>query len=58
MRKVECALRITVAVLAIALATGCGSGASSEQANPSFSSNEPAPLDRVGNRGTPFSASV
>jgi hypothetical protein len=51
-------LRITVAVVAIALATGCGSGASSEQANPSFSSNEPAPLDRVSNRGTPFSAPV
>jgi hypothetical protein len=51
-------LRVTVALLAIALATGCGSGASTEQASPSFSSNEPAPLDRVSNRGTPFSAPV
>lgn len=52
-------MRLTFAVIAIALATaGCGSGTSSEQANPSFSSDEPAPLDRVSNRGTPFSAPV
>jgi hypothetical protein len=51
-------LRITVVLTAIALATGCGSGASIEQADPSTPSNEPAPLDRVSNRGTPFSSSL
>jgi hypothetical protein len=49
-------LRITVGLIAIVLATGCGSGASSEQADPGFPSNEPAPLDRVSNRGSPFSS--
>jgi hypothetical protein len=49
-------VRITVAVIAIALFSGCGSGVSSEQADPRYQSNEPAPLDRVSNRGTPFSS--
>lgn len=49
-------MRITVALIAVALFTGCGSGVSSEQADPGYQSNEPAPLDRVSNRGTPFSS--
>jgi hypothetical protein len=49
-------LRITVALIAVVLATGCGSAVSSEQADPAYQSNEPAPLDRVSNRGTPFSS--
>jgi hypothetical protein len=49
-------VRITVALIAVALFTGCGSGVSSEQADPGYQSNEPAPLDRVSNRGTPFSS--
>jgi hypothetical protein len=49
-------VRITVALIAVALFTGCGSGVSSEQADPSYQSTEPAPLDRVSNRGTPFSS--
>jgi hypothetical protein len=52
------ALRVTVALLALVVVTGCGSGTSSEAADPDFRSNEPAPLDRVSNRGTPFSAPV
>ncbi len=49
-------MRTTVALIAVAFVTGCGSGVSSEQADPSYQSNEPAPLDRVSNRGTPFSS--
>jgi hypothetical protein len=49
-------MRITVGLIAIVVATGCGSGASNERADPGFSSTEPAPLDRVSNRGTPFSS--
>lgn len=52
------ALRITVVLIAIVLATGCGFGASIEQADPSAPSTEPASLDRVSNRGTPFSSSL
>lgn len=50
------ALRTTLVPIAIVLATGCGSGASIEQADPSSPSTEPAPLNRVSNRGTPFSS--
>jgi hypothetical protein len=49
------AVRITVALIAVALFTGCGSGVSNEQADPGYQSNEPARLDRVSNQGTPFS---
>lgn len=49
-------MRVTVALIAVALLTGCGSGVSSEQADPGHQSNEPASLDRVSNRGTPFSS--
>jgi hypothetical protein len=49
-------VRITVALIAVAFITGCGSGVSSEQADSGYQLNEPAPLDRVSNRGTPFSS--
>lgn len=49
-------MRITVALIAVAFITGCGSGVSSEQAGSGYQLNEPAPLDRVSNRGTPFSS--
>ena len=50
------ALRTTVALIAVTFVTGCGSGVSSEQAGSGYQSNEPAPLDRVSTRGTPFSS--
>jgi hypothetical protein len=49
-------VRITVALIAVLLFTGCGSGVSGEQADPGYQSNDPAPLDRVSNRGRPFSS--
>lgn len=50
------ALRTTFALIAVGFVTGCGSGVSSEQADPGYRSHEPAPLDRVSNRGAPFSS--
>jgi hypothetical protein len=40
-------VRVTVTLLAIALATGCGSGGSTDQADPGRASVDAAPLDRV-----------
>jgi hypothetical protein len=47
------ALRITLALIGVAVVAGCGSGPSDDQVAPE--SSRPAPLDRVSNRGTPFS---
>lgn len=49
-------MRFTFALIAIALVAGCGSGGSNDQVAARSESSEPAPLDRVSNQGTLFSA--
>lgn len=47
---------MTFALIAVALVAGCGSGGSNDPAATGSKSSEPAPLDCVSNRGTPFSS--